>query len=58
MPEEVYKANSSDDAQGYQPFTTYSPNYLTCANFHGYFILIHIFGEIGLNCKKISYIIS
>ena len=29
MPGEVYSENSSDDAQGYQSFTTYSSNYLT-----------------------------
>ena len=51
MPGEVYRENSSDDAQGYQPFITYSWNYLTCANFYGYFILIHKFGKIGWNCK-------
>jgi hypothetical protein len=47
MQGEIYRENKFNDAQGYQPFTTYSPNYLTCANFYGYFILIHIFGEIG-----------
>ena len=52
MSGEVYRENSSDDAQGYQPFTTYSENYLTCANFYGYFILIHKFGEI---VKMFSY---
>ena len=47
MPGEVYRENSSDGAQGYQPFITYSSNYLTCANCYGYFILIYKFGEIS-----------
>ena len=66
MRGEVYRENSSDDAQGYQPFTTYSINYLTCGNVYRYLILIYKFREIVWNCKDflsnnnfiLSYLIS
>ena len=47
MPGKVYRENSSDDAQWYQPFTTYPHIFWVMVDIlFRYMILIHKFAEV------------
>ena len=55
MPGEVYRENSSYDAQGYQPFTTYTSTYLILFKSHKF---LSFFREIIILSKSKLYVLK